>query len=152
MKARDLLALALILVTSALPVGAQPKRDDPVQAEQRKLQETQNQLKQEREKAAEARRRETSLLAEIEDTERRLAQKQRDVARLDDRIKRARPRWRRFAATSPGSRAIGLNKKSFWPVGSVRYTRSMPRARCFLSSSAEKAPFSGPQRSSISGV
>src|SRR5213080_3110077 len=88
-KARDLLALALILVTSALPVGAQPKRDDPVQAEQRKLQETQNQLKQEREKAAEARRRETSLLAEIEDTERRLAQKQRDVARLGDRIKRA---------------------------------------------------------------
>src|SRR2546428_53669 len=88
-KARDLLALALVLVTSALPVGAQPKRDDPVQAEQRKLQETQNQLKQEREKAAEARRRETSLLAEIEDTERRLAQKQRDVARLDDRIKRA---------------------------------------------------------------
>jgi len=88
-KGRDLLALALVLVTSALPVGAQPKRDDPVQAEQRKLQETQNQLKQEREKAAEARRRETSLLAEIEDTERRLAQKQRDVARLDDRIKRA---------------------------------------------------------------
>ena len=33
MKARDLLALALILVTSALPVGAQPKRDDPVQAD-----------------------------------------------------------------------------------------------------------------------
>src|SRR5438445_697383 len=81
--------LALMLGASALPAGAQPKREDPVQAGKRKLQETQNQLKQEREKAAEARRRETSLLAEIEDTERRLAQKQRDVARLDDRIKRA---------------------------------------------------------------
>jgi len=151
-KARDLLALALILVTSALPVGAQPKRDDPVQAEQRKLQETQNQLKQEREKAAEARRRETSLLAEIEDTERRLAQKQRDVARLDDRIKRAQAEVAALRGDITRLESYRSEQEEFLAVGSVRFTRSMPRARCSLSSSAEKAPFSGPQRSSISGV
>ncbi len=83
------LLLAVVVAISALPVGAQPKREDSVQAEEQKLQETQKRLKQEREKAADARRRETSVLAEIEETERRLAQKQRDVARLDERIKRA---------------------------------------------------------------
>ena len=97
-----------MVVLTALPVGAQQKdpapaepptseaaqtesrKSDPVQAEQRRLQETQKQLNQEREKAADARRRETSVLAELEEIERRLAQKQRDVARLDDRIGRAK--------------------------------------------------------------
>jgi septal ring factor EnvC (AmiA/AmiB activator) len=78
-----LLGLAL-----TLPAGAQSKREDPLQAEQRRLQETQRQLKHEREKAAEARRRETSLLAELEETERRLGDKQKEVARLDRQIRR----------------------------------------------------------------
>lgn len=82
----------LILAAAALltpwTAGAQSRKEDPLQTEQRRLQETQRQLKHEREKAAEARRRETSVLAELEETERRLADKQREVARLDARIRR----------------------------------------------------------------
>jgi septal ring factor EnvC (AmiA/AmiB activator) len=83
------LAVAIMAIGGVAPASAQaPKKDDPVQAEQRKLQQTQRQLKEERERAAEARKRETSLLAELDQIERRLAEKQRDVARLDDRIRR----------------------------------------------------------------
>ncbi len=78
-----LLGLAL-----TLPAGAQPKKEDALQAEQRRLQETQRQLRQEREKAAEARRRETSLLAELEEIETRLGDKQKEVARLDRQSRR----------------------------------------------------------------
>jgi len=79
-------ALAVLLV---VPAAAQTRRDDPLQAEQRKLQQTQKQLKEERERAAAARARETSLLAELEEIERRLAAKKSDVARLETRIKKA---------------------------------------------------------------
>jgi septal ring factor EnvC (AmiA/AmiB activator) len=72
-----------------VPAAAQTRRDDPLQAEQRKLQQTQKQLKEERERAAAARARETSLLAELEEIERRLAAKKGDVARLETRIKKA---------------------------------------------------------------
>ena len=83
-------ALATVLALLAVvPAAAQTRRDDPLQAEQRKLQQTQKQLKEERERAAAARARETSLLAELEEIERRLAAKQRDVARLEARIKKA---------------------------------------------------------------
>jgi murein hydrolase activator len=79
-------ALAMLLI---VPAAAQTRRDDPLQAEQRKLQQTQKQLKEERERAAAARARETSLLAELEEIERRLAAKKGDVARLETRIKKA---------------------------------------------------------------
>ena len=79
-------ALAMLVV---VPAAAQTRRDDPVQTEQRKLQQTQKQLREERERAAAARARETSLLAELEEIERRLAGKQREVGRLDSRIKKA---------------------------------------------------------------
>ena len=85
---RAALAAALVVLLVA-PVAAQSKRDDPLQAEQRKLQQTQKQLKEERERAAAARARETSLLAELEESERRLAAKKGDVARLETRIKKA---------------------------------------------------------------
>jgi len=85
---RSALAAALVVLLVA-PVAAQSKRDDPLQAEQRKLQQTQKQLKEERERAAAARARETSLLAELEEIERRLAAKKGDVARLETRIKKA---------------------------------------------------------------
>ena len=85
---RAALAAALVVLLVA-PVAAQSKRDDPLQAEQRKLQQTQKQLKEERERAAAARARETSLLAELEEIERRLAAKKGDVARLETRIKKA---------------------------------------------------------------
>ncbi len=82
-----LVSLAVALV-AALPAAGQQRRDDALQSQQRKLQETQRQLRQEREKAAEAKRRETSLLAELEQIERRLADKQREIARLDARARR----------------------------------------------------------------
>jgi murein hydrolase activator len=72
-----------------LPVQAQQsKRDDAIQSERKKLEQTQKQLREQREKAADARRRETSLLAELEEIDRRLVDKQRDVSRLDARIRR----------------------------------------------------------------
>jgi murein hydrolase activator len=80
---------AVLAVLAVVPAAAQTKRDDPLQAEQRKLQQTQKQLKEERERAAAARARETSILADLEEIERRLSAKQRDVARLETRIKKA---------------------------------------------------------------
>ena len=81
--------LALLAVAANLPSYAQPpKRDDSLQTEKRKLEQTQKQLREQREKAADARRRETSLLAELEEIDRRLADKQRDVAKLDAKIRR----------------------------------------------------------------
>jgi septal ring factor EnvC (AmiA/AmiB activator) len=79
--------VAAALGLAVLPAAAE-RKEESLQAEQRRLQETQRRLKQEREKVAEARRRETSLLAELEQIERRLADKQREVARLDARIRR----------------------------------------------------------------
>ena len=82
--------VALLLVVANAPVFAQGgKRDDSLQTEKRKLEQTQKQLREQRDKAADARRRETSLLAELEQIDRRLVDKQADVARLDARIRRA---------------------------------------------------------------
>jgi septal ring factor EnvC (AmiA/AmiB activator) len=80
----------VLLVALAAPAGAQPKRDDTLQGEQKKLQQTQKRLKEEREKAAAARARETSLLAELEQIDQRLAEKQAEVARLETRSRRTR--------------------------------------------------------------
>jgi septal ring factor EnvC (AmiA/AmiB activator) len=82
------LAALLLVAALAVPAGAQPRREDPIQSEQRKLQQTQKLLREEREKAARARARETSLLAELEQIERRLVEKQREVARLGGQIRR----------------------------------------------------------------
>jgi septal ring factor EnvC (AmiA/AmiB activator) len=87
---RRLAALALVLVALAGPAGAQPARkDDPIQTEKRKLQQTEQRLKEERRKAAAARARETSVLAELEQIEQRLGEKRREVQRLDGRIRKA---------------------------------------------------------------
>ena len=85
---KRLLLVAMLATLAALPAAGQPKRDDPLQAEQRKLQQTQQQLKEEKERVTAARARETSLLAELEEIERRLAAKQHEVTRLETRIKR----------------------------------------------------------------
>ena len=50
MTRRVLMTLLAMLIVA--PVAAQPKRDDPLQTEQRKLQQTQKQLKQDKRKAA----------------------------------------------------------------------------------------------------
>lgn len=89
MSVKRVVASALALAWLALPVFAQaPKKRDPIQAEQHKLRQTEEKLKDERRKAAEARARETSILAELEQVEQRLADKQRDIGRLDARIRK----------------------------------------------------------------
>lgn len=78
------LVLGLVAAVGVAPAAGQ-RRD--LKGEQRRLQQTQQQLKEEREKAELARRREGSVLAELEQVGRRLADKQREVARLDTRIR-----------------------------------------------------------------
>ncbi|MGH7354553.1 MAG: murein hydrolase activator EnvC family protein [Candidatus Rokuibacteriota bacterium] len=83
-------ALAAALVAAlVVPAAGQPRKDDPLQAEQKKLQQTEQKLREEKRRAADARARETSLLAELEQIETRLADKHREVAKLDGRIKKA---------------------------------------------------------------
>jgi septal ring factor EnvC (AmiA/AmiB activator) len=94
-------AVALLLVSA--PVLAQsPRKDEPrkdearkddkdrkddaIQSEQRKLRQTEQQLRDEKRKAAEARARETSVLAELEQVEQRMADKHKEITRLDARI------------------------------------------------------------------
>jgi len=90
---RAIIAAASLGVSLAIGVAAAqtaPKKvDDSISAEQKRLQQTEKQLREEKQKAAEARARETSVLAELEVIEQRLADKQREVGRLDTRIKRA---------------------------------------------------------------
>jgi septal ring factor EnvC (AmiA/AmiB activator) len=80
------LVIGLVVAAHLPALAQQGKRDDPLQSERRKLEQTQKQLKEQREKAAAAKRRETSLLAELEQSDRKLADKQREVSRLDGRI------------------------------------------------------------------
>ena len=89
MRTARRLVAAVALLAVAAPVLAQtPRKDDPVQAEQRKLRQTEQQLRDEKRKAAEARARETSVLAELEQVEQRLADKHKEITRLDTRIGR----------------------------------------------------------------
>jgi septal ring factor EnvC (AmiA/AmiB activator) len=88
---RALIAL-LVLASTTLAAAQQPPKTrtpDDLKAEQRRLQETQRQLNEERAKAAEAKKRETSLLAELETIDKTLAEKKSEVSRLDARIDRA---------------------------------------------------------------
>jgi len=101
MTPRALAGVALVAFAAALAassaVAQAPRKDaarkdetkEALQAEQRKLREAEEQLKEERRKAAEARDKESSILAELDRVEQRLADKQRDITRLDARIKRA---------------------------------------------------------------
>ena len=64
---RRLVALALAAGPLLLPVAgwAQHKRDPDLGDKQRDLQQTQKQLREERQKAADARRREAGVLSEL---------------------------------------------------------------------------------------
>lgn len=89
MRAARRLVAAVALLAVAAPVLAQtPRKDDPIQAEQRKLRQTEQQLRDEKRRAAEARARETSVLAELEQVEQRLSDKHKEITRLDTRITR----------------------------------------------------------------
>jgi murein hydrolase activator len=89
MRRAGRLGVAIVLLAVSAPVFAQPPRkEDPIQAEQRKLRQTEQQIRDEKRKAAEARARETSVLAELEQVEQRLADKRKEITRLDSRITR----------------------------------------------------------------
>jgi murein hydrolase activator len=87
-----LLGLSLALVPAVLaPAFAQaPKREAAeIGDKQRDLQQTQKRLKEERQKAADARKREASVLSELEAIDQRLAEQRKQVGALDGRIRKA---------------------------------------------------------------
>lgn len=92
---RGLIAASLVLTFAFADVAAAqaPKpttrAGDDLKAEQRRLQETQRQLTEERAKAAAAAKRETSLLAELETIDKSLAEKKGEAMRLDARVAKA---------------------------------------------------------------
>lgn len=83
------LVLALALAATASPALAQKRDGVELGEKQRDLQQTQKRLKEERGKAAEARKREAGLLAELEAIDKRLTEKRKQVAALDTRIRKA---------------------------------------------------------------
>lgn len=84
-----LLSLAVAQVL-ALPAAGQQKKDGAeIHDKEKALQQTQKRLKEERAKAAEARKREAGLLAELEAIDRRLIDKRKQVMVLDGRIRSA---------------------------------------------------------------
>ena len=86
-----LIALTLAAITFlSVPVNAGAEKKDDVGTQQRRLRQTQKQLLEQREKAAEARRKEVSLLAELELIDQTLARKRQEVTKLTARIERAR--------------------------------------------------------------
>jgi murein hydrolase activator len=85
---RALTAAIVILAVSAPVLAQSPRKDDSLQSEQRRLRQTEQQIRDEKRKAAEAKARETSVLAELEQVERRLADKRKEISRLDVRISR----------------------------------------------------------------
>ncbi len=82
--------IGLLTLTAATPALGQKRVKAPDLGEkQRDLRETQKRLGEERAKAADARKREAGLLAELETIDRRLTEKRRQVANLDARIQKA---------------------------------------------------------------
>jgi len=82
--------LVLLVLAATLPAAGQQKKDSvELGDKEHALQQTQKRLKEERVKAAEARKREAGLLAELEAIDRRLGEKRKQVALLDGRIQRA---------------------------------------------------------------
>ena len=81
-------ALLFLMLVLALPATGQQKKDGAdLNEKERALQQAQKRLKEERTKAAEARKREASILSELETIDRRLNDKRKQVALLDGRIR-----------------------------------------------------------------
>jgi len=85
------LVLALVPALLAPAVLAQvPKRESAeIGDKQQDLQQTQRRLLEERQKAADARKREAGVLSELEGIDRRLSDKRQQVVALDTRLRRA---------------------------------------------------------------
>ncbi len=87
---RIVLGSLLLVLASTLPAVGQPKKDGAdLGDKEHALQQTQKRLKEERARAADARKREAGLLAELEAIDRRLSEKRKQVAILDGRIQRS---------------------------------------------------------------
>ena len=81
---------SLLVLAATLPAVGQQKKDSAdLGDKEHALQQTQKRLKEERAKAADARKREAGLLSELEAIDRRLAEKRKQVAILDGRIQRS---------------------------------------------------------------
>ena len=87
------LVAALLL---AAPAAAQRRDEQALRQKEQSLQQTQKQLREERAKAAEAKRRETSLLSELEAIEQTLGDKRRELGALNARIVKAQTEIRRL--------------------------------------------------------
>jgi septal ring factor EnvC (AmiA/AmiB activator) len=85
-----LLALAPVLLAPAALAQA-PKREGAAEIgdKQRDLQQAQKRLREERQKAADARKREAGVLSELEAIDQRLTDKRKQVASLDGRMRKA---------------------------------------------------------------
>ncbi|HEY7435355.1 MAG TPA: hypothetical protein VIE41_09440, partial [Methylomirabilota bacterium] len=88
------LGLALALAPALLAPGAlaqAPKREGATEIgdKQHDLQQAQKRLREERQKAADARKREASVLSELEAIDQRLGDKRKQVATLDGRLRKA---------------------------------------------------------------
>lgn len=82
-------ALLFLVLVLALPATGQQKKDGgDLNEKERALQQAQKRLKEERTKAADARKREAGILSELETIDRRLNDKRKQVALLDGRIRR----------------------------------------------------------------
>ena len=81
-------ALLFLVLVLALPAAGQQRKDGAdLNEKERALQQAQKRLKEERTKAAEARKREAGILSELETIDRRLSDKRKQVALLDGRIR-----------------------------------------------------------------
>jgi peptidoglycan hydrolase CwlO-like protein len=82
-------AAALALALAGVPAVAQKRGGADIGEKQQDLQKTQKRLNEERQKAAEAKKREAGLLAELESIDKRVTDKRKQVVTLDGRIKKA---------------------------------------------------------------
>lgn len=85
----SLVALALLILLGSSMADAQKRAGSEIGEKERALQQKQRQLGEERAKAAEARKREAGILAELEAIDKRLGEKRRQVAALDARVRKA---------------------------------------------------------------
>jgi murein hydrolase activator len=97
---RRAVPLAILGAAAALVIAgpAAGQRSGDLADKERTLQQTQRQLREERAKAADARRREAGLLTQLEEIDRELAQKRRHIRLLDGRIRRAQAEIRDLEA------------------------------------------------------
>jgi len=82
-------AAALALALAGAPACAQKRDGADIDERQQDLRQTQKRLNEERQKAADAKKREAGLLAELESIDKRVTDKRKQVVTLDGRIKKA---------------------------------------------------------------